>query len=165
MIELSGYQASFVIPGRVSVDNTGQAKKVRISGDEQDAKLTVETVPMLDPNAYLTASFTLKGDAPLLPGLANLYRDGVYVGQGSLPMLANGEDATLGFGVDDMVKVERKEVKKSVGEQGLLTSSNVEERAWDISVKNLHKGKMPVRVLDRMPYSAPRRSRSRRCPA
>ena len=51
-------------------------------------------------------------------------------------------------------KVERKEVKKSVGEQGLLTSSNVEERAWDITVKNLHKGKMAVRVLDRKPFSS-----------
>lgn len=154
VIELSGYQASFVIPGRVSVDNTGQAKKVRITGDTQEAKLLVETVPMLDPNAYLTASFSVKGEGPLLPGLANLYRDGVYVGQGSLPLLASGEDATLGFGADDMVKVERKEVKKSVGEQGLLTSSNVEERAWDITIKNLHKGKMAVRVLDRKPFSS-----------
>jgi uncharacterized protein (TIGR02231 family) len=154
VIELAGYQASFVIPGRVSVDNTGQAKKVRISGDEQQAKLVVESVPMLDPSAYLTASFTVKGEGPLLPGMANLYRDGVFVGQGGLPLLASGEEATLGFGVDDMVKVERKEVKKSLGEQGLLTSSNVEERAWDISVKNLHKGKMTVHVLDRMPFSS-----------
>lgn len=154
MIEISGYQASFVIPGRVSVDNTGQAKKVRISSDEQQAELAVETVPMLDPNAYLTASFVMKGEAPLLPGATNLYRDGVYVGQGVLPMLAGGEEATLGFGVDDMVRVERKEVKKSRGEEGLLSSSNVEERAWDISVRNMHKGKMAVHVLDRMPFSS-----------
>jgi hypothetical protein len=63
------------------------------------------------------------------------------------------EEATLGFGVDDLVKVERKEVKK-VGEEGYLTTSNVEERAWDITVKNLHKGKMALRILDRMPFSA-----------
>jgi len=152
--ELAGFQANFIIPGRVSVDNTGQAKKVRISSDEQDAKLVIETVPMLDPNAYLTASFTVKGDGPLLPGATNLYRDGVYVGQGALPLLNAGEDATLGFGVDDLVKIERKEVKKSIGEEGLLSSSNVEERAWDISIKNLHKTKMAVHVLDRMPFSA-----------
>lgn len=152
--ELAGFQANFVIPGRVTVDNTGQAKKVRISSDEQDAKLVVETVPMLDASAYLTASFTVKGEGPLLPGAANLYRDGVFVGQGGLPLLNAGEEATLGFGADDLVKVERKEVKKSIGEEGLLTSSNVEERAWDITIKNLHKGKVTVHVLDRMPFSA-----------
>jgi uncharacterized protein (TIGR02231 family) len=154
VIELAGFQANFVIPGRVSVDNTGQVKKVRISSDDHDAKLVVETVPRLDANAYLTASFTVKGEAAMLPGAANLYRDGVFVGQGYVPLLNAGEDATLGFGVDDLVKVERKEVKKSVGEEGLLTSSNVEEHAWDITIKNLHKGKMAVHVLDRMPFSA-----------
>lgn len=154
VVELAGFQANFVIPGRVSVDNTGQAKKVRISSDEHDAKLVIETVPRLDANAYLTASFMVKGEAAMLPGAANLYRDGVFVGQGYVPLLNAGEEATLGFGVDDLVKVERKEVKKSVGEEGLLTSSNVEERAWDITIKNLHKGKMAVHVLDRMPFSA-----------
>jgi uncharacterized protein (TIGR02231 family) len=154
VVELAGFQASFAITGLVSVDNTGQAKKVRISGDDHEATLVIESVPRLDPNAYLTASFKVKGQGPMLPGIANLYRDGVFVGQGGLPLLTEGEEATLGFGVDDLVKVERKEVKKSVGEEGILTSSNVEERAWDITVKNLHKGKMAVHILDRMPFSA-----------
>jgi uncharacterized protein (TIGR02231 family) len=154
IVELAGFQANFVIPGRVVVDNSGQAKKVRISSDDNDAKLTVVSVPRLDPNAYLTASFTVKGDGPMLPGLVNLYRDGVYVGQGAVPLLSQTEEATLGFGVDDLVKIERKEVSKKIGEEGLLTTSNIEERAWDITVKNRHKGKMTVRILDRMPFSA-----------
>lgn len=154
IVELAGFQANFIIPGRVVVDNSGQAKKVRISSDDNDAKLTVVSVPRLDPNAYLTASFTVKGDGPMLPGLVNLYRDGVYVGQGAVPLLSATEEATLGFGVDDLVKVERKEVSKKVGEEGYLTTSNVEERAWDITVKNLHTGKMALRILDRMPFSA-----------
>ena len=111
-------------------------------------------MPRLDPNAYLTASFTVKGDGPMLPGLVNLYRDGVYVGQGAVPLLSQTEEATLGFGVDDLVEIERKEVSKKIGEEGLLTTSNIEERAWDITVKNRHKGKMTVRILDRMPFSA-----------
>ncbi len=154
VIELAGFQANFVIPGRVVVDNSGQAKKVRISSDDNEAKLTVVAVPRIDSNAYLTASFTVKGEGPMLPGLVNLYRDGVYVGQGQVPLLTASEEATLGFGIDDLVKIERKEVTKKIGEEGMLTTSNVEERAWDISVKNLHKGKMALRILDRMPFSA-----------
>jgi hypothetical protein len=63
VIELAGFQANFVIPGRVVGDNSGQAKKVRISSDDNEAKLTVVSVPRLDPNAYLTATFTVKGEA------------------------------------------------------------------------------------------------------
>lgn len=154
VVELAGFNANYVIQGRISVDNTGQAKKVRISSDAHEAKIEIVTVPRVDANAYIMASFTVKGEGPMLPGLVNLYRDGIYVGQGGLPLLSPSEEATLGFGVDDLVKVERKEVKKSIGEEGILTSSNVEERAWDISVKNLHTSKMAVKVFDRMPFSA-----------
>jgi uncharacterized protein (TIGR02231 family) len=153
-VELTGFTANYLIPGRVSVDNSGQAKKVRISSDTHGAKLEIVTVPRVDANAYIMASFTVKGDSPMLPGLVNLYRDGTYVGQGAVPLLSPAETATLGFGVDDLVKVDRKEVKKSVAEEGILTSSNVEELAWDISVKNLHKTRMAVKVFDRMPFSA-----------
>lgn len=107
----------------------------------------------LDPNAYLTAAFTLNGETPLLPGTAMLYRDGVFMGQGYLPLLSPGEEARLGFGADDLIKVKRTEVKRQRGEEGLLTTSNVDERAYDITVKNLHDFAIPVTVIDQMPYS------------
>jgi uncharacterized protein (TIGR02231 family) len=154
LIQMAGFQANYVIGTRVSIDNTGQSKKVRISSADHDAKLEAVTVPRLDPNAYLTASFEIKGDGPQMPGTVNLYRDGVFVGQGYLPLLNPTETAKLGFGVDDLVKVERKEVKRLSGEEGLLTSSNVEELAWDITVKNLHDIAMPVTVLDRTPFAS-----------
>jgi uncharacterized protein (TIGR02231 family) len=153
-VQLAGFQATYVIAGRVSVDNTGSAKKVRITSQTYDAKLSAVTVPKLDPNAYLSAAFVMKGEGPLLPGLVNLYRDGTFVGQGGLPLLNPDEEAKLGFGVDDLIKVERKEVKKHIGEEGLLTTSNVEEHAWDISLKNMHDRAFQVQVLDSMPFSA-----------
>jgi uncharacterized protein (TIGR02231 family) len=154
VIELAGFQALYNVQGRVSVDNSGTSKKVRISTDMFDGKLEAIAVPKLDAQAYLMASFTAKGDAPMLPGTVNLYRDGVYMGQGTLPLLNAGDEAKLGFGADDLVKVERKEVKRRIGEEGIISSSNIDERLWDISVKNLHKQVMPVRILDQMPFTA-----------
>ncbi len=152
-VSLTGFQATYEITGRVSIDNSGTSKKVRISSETAEAKLQAITVPRLDANAYLTASFVVAGSGPMLPGSVNLYRDGIYVGQGALPLLNASEDAKLGFGVDDLVKVQRAEVKRLSGEEGLLTSSNVEERAWDITVKNLHAFALPVSILDRVPVS------------
>lgn len=152
-IQMAGFNANYLITGRVSVDNTGTSKKVRISTDDFDAKLQAVAVPRLDATAYLTASFTLKGDAPMLPGVVNLYRDGMFMGQGSLPLLSAGEDGKLGFGADDMIKVKRAEVKRNSGDEGLLTTSHVQELAWDISVTNLHDTMIPMTVIDRTPFS------------
>ena len=153
-VEIAGFQALYAIPGRVSIDNTGTAKNVRIDTSEIDAKLSARAVPKLDPNAYLTAAFTLNGETPLLPGTAMLYRDGVFMGQGYLPLLSPGEETKLGFGADDLIKVKRVEVKRQRGEEGLITTSNIDERAYDITVKNLHGFAIPVTVIDQMPYSA-----------
>jgi uncharacterized protein (TIGR02231 family) len=153
-IVMAGFQANYVIGTRASIDNSGQSKKVRISSDQTEVRLEAVTVPRLDANAYLTANFEIKGEGPQMPGIVNLYRDGVYVGQGYLPILNPSETAKLGFGVDDLIKVTRKEVKRLSGEEGIITSSNVEERAWDITVKNLHDMSMPVTVLDRIPFAA-----------
>ena len=153
-VEIAGFQALYVIPGRVSIDNTGTAKKVRIGSGSLAAKLSARAVPKLDPNAYLTAAFKLDGETPLLPGPVMLYRDGVYMGQGQVPLLSPGEEARLGFGADDLIKVARNEVKRLRGEEGLISTSNVETRAYDITVKNLHDFALPVTVIDQMPVSA-----------
>ncbi len=153
VIEFAGFNANYNIQGRVSVNNTGTGKKVRIATDQFDVALQAITVPRLDPNAYLTAAFTMKGDAPYLPGVVNLFRDGMFVGQGGLPQLSAGEETKLGFGVDDLIKVKRAEVKRNSGTTGIITTSNVQELAWDISVKNLHDVMIPVTVIDRKPFS------------
>jgi uncharacterized protein (TIGR02231 family) len=152
-VQLAGFQALYAIPGRVTVDNTGTAKNVRIDTTAIAASLSALAVPKLDPNAYLTAAFKLPGDAPLLPGPAMLYRDGVYMGQGNLPMLSPGEEAKLGFGADDLIRVKRMEVRRQTGEEGLLTTSKMDVRAYDITVDNLHDIAMPVTILDQMPYA------------
>lgn len=152
-VEIAGFQALYGITDRVSVDNTGTAKKVRIATDEIEAKLSALAAPKLDPNAYLTAAFTLSGETPLLPGPVMLYRDGVFMGQGALPMLSPGEETKLGFGADDLIKVKRIEVKRRTAEEGLISTSNVDERAFDITVKSLHQASIPVTILDQMPYS------------
>ena len=153
-IETAGFQANYAIAGRVSVDNAGQSKKVRITSGQLPAELKAVVVPRVDTTAYLSASFTVAGSGPQLPGMVNLYREGVYVGQGNLPLLNPSEKAELGYGADDLLKVTRAEVKRVAGEEGFLTSSNMDERAWDITVKNLHTQTMAVRVVDRVPFTA-----------
>ena len=151
--QMAGFQANYLIATRVSVDNSGQSKKVRIASSNQEVVLQALATPRNDLSAYLTAKFVVQGDGPQLPGMVNLYRDGVFVGQGALPLLNPKEDTKLGFGIDDQIKVTRNEVKRRTGEEGFITSSNTDERAWDITVKNLHDIAMAVTIQDRVPFA------------
>jgi Domain of unknown function (DUF4139) len=50
--------------------------------------------------------------------------------------------------------VKRVEINRRTGEEGIITSLNVEERAWDITVTNQHDFTIPVMILDRMPFAS-----------
>ena len=154
-VDLSGLQAEFTVPGKVTVPPNGEQKRVQILSESLDASLLVRTVPALDATAYLYAKTALPAtSAVLLPGAVSLFRDGTFVGQGELPQLAQGEEHELGFGADDNVKVKRVVVQDRKGESGIFTTSRAEERNFLISIKNHRANPVPVTVVDRIPVSA-----------
>jgi len=152
-LNLAGFNATYAIPGTVSLNSGRDTKTVTISAASVKAELIVRAVPAIDTGAYLHAMFKHDGEAPLLPGRVSLYRDKVYVGTGQLPLIAKGEKAELGFGADDRVKIKRVETNRNTGERGLLSSSRIDERAYKITVENNHDRAMRIAVLDRMPYA------------
>jgi uncharacterized protein (TIGR02231 family) len=79
--EVGGFQVVFRIPGRVSVGASEGAKSLRVSTASIAPDLAVRSVPVIDPTAFLEASFTQSEDAPLLPGRVAIYRDGVFIGR------------------------------------------------------------------------------------
>ncbi len=152
-VEASAYQAVFKIGGKVSVKNGVGAKKVLIGTEKIEPAVKIVTVPKLSAAAFVNAGFTLDSDAALLPGEVSLYRDGVFIGKGQLPLIADGQEHDLGFGVDDAIRVSRINVKREKGETGLLTSSNTDEQHFRITLKNLRKGPVTVTAIDQMPFS------------
>jgi uncharacterized protein (TIGR02231 family) len=116
--EVGDFQATFKIPGRVSVGASEGAKSLRIATAVIAPDLTIRSVPVLDPIAFLEASFKQADDAPLLPGRVLIYRDGVFVGRGKIAAAGKDETVRLGFGADDKVKIERTVVRRNEGSAG-----------------------------------------------
>lgn len=152
-IDAQGFQAIYAIAGRVTVPATGEAKRVQIDDAQLEPSLVVRTVPKRDTKAFLYAKATMAKGTPILPGAVSLFRDGTFVGTGTLPQLAPGEEHELGFGVDDAVRVRHAVVEEKRGETGLITSSKTDVRNYRISVKNLHERAIPVSVQDQIPVS------------
>jgi uncharacterized protein (TIGR02231 family) len=109
---------------------------------------------VLDPTAFLEASFTQSEDAPLLPGRVAIYRDGMFVGSGRMAAASKDETVHLGFGADDKVKIERTVVRRNEGSAGLIvTTSKTDERAFKTSVRNGHDVPIKIAITDQLPVS------------
>ena len=163
--EIGDFQATFKIPGRVSVGASEGAKSLRIATAMIAPDLTIRSVPVLDPTAFLEASFKQTEDAPLLPGRVSIYRDGVFVGRGKIAAAGKDETVRLGFGADDKVKIERTVVKRNEGSAGLIvTTSKTDERAFKTTVRNGHDFPIRIAIEDQLPVRRTRTSWSRCCP-
>jgi uncharacterized protein (TIGR02231 family) len=152
--EVSGFQVVFKIPGRVSVGANEGAKSLYISAATISPDLVVRSVPVIDPTAFLEASFIQSEDAPLLPGRMSIYRDGVFVGRGQMAAASKEEKVRLGFGADDKVKIVRSVVKRNEGSAGLIvTTSKTDERSFKTAIRNGHDFPIRVAIEDQLPVS------------
>lgn len=149
----SALDATFEVPGKVSISGNGDAKRVVLMTEAVEPKLSVRTVPKADGNAYLYVTMKIGKGAPLLPGKVYLFRDGTFSGMSDVPLLQPGEEHNLGFGIDDQVKVRFTVLEEKRGESGLISTKNVDSRNFRVSVKNLHDRPIQVTVLDRIPVS------------
>jgi uncharacterized protein (TIGR02231 family) len=153
-VEVNPFQTAFKIPGRVSVGTSEGAKSLRISTATIAPDLAIRSAPVLDPTAFLEASFTESEDAPLLPGKVSIYRDGMFVGTGRMAAAGKDEVVRLGFGADDKVKIERAVLKRNEGSAGLIvTTAKTDERAFKTSVRNGHDFPVKVVIVDQLPVS------------
>ncbi|WP_377829367.1 mucoidy inhibitor MuiA family protein [Bradyrhizobium lupini] len=152
--EIGDFQASYKIPGRVSLGAAEGAKSLRIASMTVPADLMVRAAPVMDPTAFLEASFKQSDDTSLLPGKVAIYRDGTFVGRGKLSASAKDDIVRLGFGADDKVRIERAVLKRNEGSAGLLvTTSKTDERAFKTTIRNGHDFPIKVAIEDQLPVS------------
>ncbi|WP_128927787.1 mucoidy inhibitor MuiA family protein [Bradyrhizobium guangxiense] len=152
--EIGDFQATFKIPGRVSLGAQEGAKSMRIAAMTVPAELAVRAAPVLDPTAFLEASFKQTDDTTLLPGKVAIYRDGVFVGRGKISASAKDDIVRLGFGADDKVRIERAVLKRNEGSAGLLvTTSKTDERSFKTTIRNGHDFPIKVAIEDQLPVS------------
>ena len=153
-VEVGSFQATFKIPGRVSVGANEGAKSLRIATASIAPDLIIRSAPVLDPTGFIEASFVQSEDAPLLPGRVAIYRDGIFVGRGKMAAAGKDETVRLGFGADDKVKIERSVVKRNEGSAGLIvTTSKTDERSFKTTLRNGHDFPIKVAITDQLPVS------------
>ena len=137
----------------MTVENTGETKRVLIDEARLEPSLLVRAVPKREERAFLYAKVVLPKASVFLPGQISLFRDQTFVGTGRLPQLSGGDEHELGFGTDDAVRIRYAVADEKRGETGLISTSRTDQRNYRITVKNLHERPIAFTVLDQVPAS------------
>jgi uncharacterized protein (TIGR02231 family) len=151
--DAGAFQAAFQIAGKLDIPADGSQKTFRISTAKLAPELLVRATPSVDETAYLQARIKNEEEAPLLPGVVNILRDGAFVGQGRIALVAPGDTTDLGFGADDRVTVKRVPIRRKENEPSWIGSTKTEQREFRTSVKNLHPFAVKVAITDQIPIS------------
>jgi uncharacterized protein (TIGR02231 family) len=151
------FAAIYRVPGLIAIPADNAAHRVVIAEREFAGKLAARTVPKLAPVAHLYATIAYAGSEPLLPGPLSVFRDGAFIGTSQLALLRPAEEVSLGFGVDDKIRVEyRVEDGKQQG-GGLFDSTRRVERRFRLTVANHHSQPLEIAVLDQLPVPSDKR--------
>ena len=152
-IETQGQTIVYTLPGAASVSGDGTVRQLGIDKAEIGAELLARATPEFDTNAYLYAAMTNTFGGPILPGNASVFRDGTFVGETQLPMIAVGKQTTLPFGVLDGVEIKRHILEKEDGDYGIIGTTNRRIEKFEIEVESVLAYDIPLTIYDRVPFS------------
>jgi uncharacterized protein (TIGR02231 family) len=139
----------------------GAARNIRMPGDGtpstiqlQKQQLSAEymrvTAPKYSQQVFLRAESTLQDDMPVVPGPYSAFVDGVFSGRGEMGRTEPGQKTILDLGIDEGIKVERKELK--VFHEKTLTGKD-RSYSYLISIENTRNIRTEVTVKDQLPVS------------
>lgn len=132
--------------------NDGKTYMVDIDGYEVMAKYEYYAAPKLVADAFLTAKIVDWQDLNLLPGEANLFFEGTFLGK-SLLDIVNAEDTlNLSLGKDKGVVVKRTLVK-DFSSKKFWGSNRTDTRHYEIAVRNNKQQPINIIVEDQFPVS------------
>lgn len=152
-VNAEGAAVTYRLAQAVSVPSDGSPHKVTVTTLDLKPRMDFITVPKLTESAYRRATVTNASDYTLLPGTANLFLDGDFIGGADLKLIAPNEEFELALGVDDRVFVKRKLTTRDVDKAFIIGDRRRLRIGYEIELRNLRAGKAAVDVRDQLPVS------------
>jgi len=152
VIETVGaFATEFEVPAKVSLPADGREVAVSLGKQTLAASQRVQVTPAVNKSGVLIAEFE-RAEGVWLPGNIQLYRDGNYIGATRWQPDAT-ERFALGFGQDDLLRVNVERKNQFAGNAGFVGQKNQRKVADTYVINNLHKSAIDVLVLESAPVS------------
>lgn len=132
--------------------NDGKVYTIDIQALEIPASYQYFTVPKADKNAFLTAKITEWQELNLLPGEANLFFEGTYLGKTILDVANASDTLSVYLGRDKGIAIQRNKMKEFTKKQ-FVGNSKKETVAYEIILRNNKKQAVDIVAKDQFPIS------------
>jgi uncharacterized protein (TIGR02231 family) len=142
----------FKIDNPYSIPADGKEYLVEIKDFDINASYQYAVVPKISTDVFLTAKLTDWNKYNFLPGQANLYFEGTYIGKSLINPNSTADTLNLSLGVDKSIVVTRTSLKEQTERQS-LGSNKKELKDWQIEVKNRKNQLINLLVEDQVPVS------------
>jgi uncharacterized protein (TIGR02231 family) len=117
--DITALNTVFVIQRRVTIPSGSEAVRAPIDQWTLKGDMRFVSRPRNRAGVYRFSTLTNQEEAPLLPGLVNVFAGSDFLGQTALrELIAQGQSFELPFGLDNNIAVKREIIarKKSVGD-------------------------------------------------
>jgi uncharacterized protein (TIGR02231 family) len=138
-----------------SIPPDGIRHVVPVKSENLNAKYTHHLVPKLETEAFLVAEVTGWESLNLLPGSANIFFEGTFVGSTVLNPMVLADTLSLSLGRDHGITVKR--TKLPVEERNrLLGNEVVKSVVYELKIKNNKNNKINLIIEDQIPVAQTR---------
>jgi uncharacterized protein (TIGR02231 family) len=146
----------YSIARKSTIKSDGAEHRLPISSQTLEADFLYSACPKISPFAYLGCRVANSKDLQLLAGRVNVFLEGDYAGASSIDNVGQGEKFDLYLGVDEGVKVERKEIERKVDDvlfAGIASPNKKTSFEYKITVENYKPDKIKLNLFEMMPVS------------
>ncbi len=154
--EQKGISVVYKIVRPVTIKSDGSENKYPISSQVLKANFEYSTYPRLKLFVYLGSRVVNSKDLQLLSGQVNLFLDSDYIGKSSIDNIGPGEDFNLYLGVDENVKIKRKQVSRKMDDVligGIKSTTRTTTFEYKLTVENYKNKDINVHLFEAMPIS------------
>ena len=141
---------SIALPYTVSSSN--KPTSVDIRSHELKADYIYSVVPKLDRDAFLLAKATGWEDFSLLPGEANIFFEGTFVGKSYIDPASTRDTLNISLGRDKRIVIKREKLK-DFKERKLIGVNQRDMFAYNITVRNTKAEAIKILIEDQIPIS------------
>jgi hypothetical protein len=150
-VEIINAIAEYAITNEYTVPSDAKPYLVEVDAYQMPATFNYLLIPRLDPFGFLMARIPDWNKYNLIPGSANIYNSGVYMGKTFLDTYAENDTLSLFLGKDKRIQSNRSE-KTVLHKHFIVGNYTVEETDIEISFKNSSADPLIVEMMDQVPY-------------
>jgi hypothetical protein len=145
-----GPSVTYHLPNRLSVPSRPDDQVLEVAKVDMMPDYFYKAIPVLSSHVYRQANLVNKSKHVLLPGEATMYNGTDFVGRMNVPLVAIGEELTVGFGAEPQLQVQRQMLEKTKSMQG---GNQILRFEYRILVSSYKTEKVKVQVWDRLPHA------------